>query len=115
MVQKEDRFEVTVRDPNGFSGPETRIIVDKKTGVESFTDTRVCGVYLLPCFGATELDEKAGYMLVPEAAGALINFSNGEGVGTTPFSKRIYGTNIGVDQSVMTELNRPAEQITLPV
>ncbi len=89
--------------------------VDKKTGVESFTDTRVCGVYLLPCFGATELDEKAGYMLVPEAAGALINFSNGEGVGSTPFSKRIFGTNIGVDKSVMTELNRPAEQITLPV
>ena len=89
--------------------------VDKKTGVETFTDTRVCGVYLLPCFGATELDEKAGYMLVPEAAGALIEFSNGEGVGNTPFSKRIYGTNIGVDKSVMTELNRPAEQITLPV
>lgn len=89
--------------------------VDKKTGVESFTDTRVCGVYLLPCFGATELDEKAGYMLVPEAAGALIDFSNGEGVGSTPFSKRIYGENIGVDKSVMTELNRPAEQITMPV
>ena len=89
--------------------------VDKKTGVETFTDTRVCGVYLLPCFGATELDEKAGYMLVPEAAGALIEFSNGEGVGTTPFSKRIYGENIGVDKTVMTELNRPAEQITLPV
>ena len=89
--------------------------VDQKTGVENFIDTRVCGVYLLPCFGATELDEKAGYMLVPEAAGALINFSNGEGVGNTPFSKRIYGTNIGVDNSVMTELNRPAEQITMPV
>ena len=89
--------------------------VAKKTGVETFTDTRVCGVYLLPCFGATELDEKAGYMLVPEAAGALIEFSNGEGVGTTPFSKRIYGENIGVDKTVMTELNRPAEQITLPV
>lgn len=88
--------------------------VDKE-GVETFTDTRVCGVYLLPCFGATRLDEKAGYMLVPEAAGALINFSNGVGVGSTPFSKRIYGTNIGVDKSVMTELNRPAEQITLPV
>ena len=89
--------------------------VDKKTGLETFTDTRVCGVYLLPCFGATKLDEKAGYMLVPEAAGALIEFSDGEGVGTTPFSKRVYGTNIGVDKSVMTELNRPAEQITLPV
>lgn len=89
--------------------------VDKKSGVETFTDTRVCGVYLLPCFGATELDEKAGYMLIPEAAGAIIEFSNGEGVGNTPFSKRIYGTNIGVDKSVMTKLNRPAEQITMPV
>lgn len=89
--------------------------VDKKTGEETFTDTRVCGVYLLPCFGATELDTKAGYMLVPEAAGALIDFSNGEGVGSTPFSKRIYGENIGVDKPVMTELNRPAEQITMPV
>ena len=89
--------------------------IDKKTGLETFTDTRVCGVYLLPCFGATKLDEKAGYMLVPEAAGALIEFSDGEGVGTTPFSKRVYGTNIGVDKSVMTELNRPAEQITMPV
>lgn len=86
-----------------------------KDGVESFTDTRVCGVYLLPCFGATRLDEKAGYMLVPEAAGALIDFSNGDNSGNTPFSKRIYGTNIGTEKSVIYELNRPAEKITLPV
>ena len=88
--------------------------VDKE-GVESFTDTRVCGVYLLPCFGATELDEKAGYILVPEAAGALIDFSNGENTGNTPYSKRIYGANIGADKSVIYKLNRPAKQITLPV
>ncbi|MBQ7848690.1 MAG: hypothetical protein IJ343_03070 [Clostridia bacterium] len=86
-----------------------------KEGVEEFLNTRLCGVYLMPCFGATYLDEKAGYMLVPEAAGALIDFSNGEGAGSTPYSKRIYGENIGVDKSVLTELNRPAEQITLPV
>lgn len=35
MAQKEDRFEVTVRDPGGFSGPNVSVIVivDKKTGV----------------------------------------------------------------------------------
>lgn len=33
MAKKEDRFDVTVRDPGGFSGPELRVIVDKKTGV----------------------------------------------------------------------------------
>ncbi len=32
-MEKVDRFDVTSRDPNGFSGPEVRIIVDKKTGV----------------------------------------------------------------------------------
>ena len=86
-----------------------------KDGVEEFIDKKLCGVYLLPAFGATHLDEKAGYMLVPEAAGALINFSNGKGMGSTPFSKRIYGENIGVDKSVSIELNRPAEQVTMPV
>ena len=33
MSKREDRFDVTVKDGNGFSGPEVRIIVDKKTGV----------------------------------------------------------------------------------
>ena len=38
---KEDRFDVVSRDPNGFNGPETRVIVDKKTGVN----------YLFACCG----------------------------------------------------------------
>lgn len=84
-------------------------------GIEEYGETTICGIYLLPAFGATKLDEQAGYMLVPEAAGAIINFSDGNGIGTTPFSKRIYGANVGVDKSVLTELNRPAEQVTLPV
>lgn len=32
-MKKEDRFDIVSLDPNGFSGPEARIIVDKKTGV----------------------------------------------------------------------------------
>lgn len=84
-------------------------------GIEEYGESTICGLYLMPALGATYLDEKAGYMLVPEAAGAIIDFSDGKGIGSTPFSKRIYGTNIGVDKSVLTELNRPAEQVTLPV
>lgn len=84
-------------------------------GIVEYGETTICGLYLMPALGATYLDEKEGYILVPEAAGAIINFSDGNGIGTTPFSKRIYGTNVGVDKSVMTELNRPAEQVTLPV
>lgn len=33
MAKREDRFDVTVKDGNGLSGPEARVIVDKKTGV----------------------------------------------------------------------------------
>ena len=84
-------------------------------GITEYGQTQLCGLYLLPCMGATHLDEKAGYMLVPEAAGALIDFTDGDGVGSTPFSKRIDGSNVGVDKSVLTDLNRPAEEITLPV
>ncbi len=83
--------------------------------IEEYGETKLCGVFLLPSFGATFQDAKAGYILVPEAAGALISLSDGKNSGSTPYSKRIYGTNVGVDKSVIYELNRPAEQITLPV
>ena len=84
-------------------------------GIEEYGTTTICGLYLAPAMGATYLNETEGYLFVPEAAGAIIDFSDGDGIGTTPFSKRVYGTNIGVDKEVLTELNRPAEEITMPV
>lgn len=33
MAKREDRFDVTVKDGNGLSGPSVSVIVDKKTGV----------------------------------------------------------------------------------
>ena len=83
--------------------------------IQEYGDTQLCGLYLLPCFGATRLNEEAGYILVPEAAGAVIGFSDGRGMGNTPYGKRIYGDNVGVDRSVSSKLNRPAEKITLPL
>ena len=83
--------------------------------IEEYGDTKLCGLFLTPAFGATHLADTEGYMLVPEAAGALINFSNGVGIGTTPYSKRVYGNNIGVQNIVTTRLNRDPEEVTLPV
>lgn len=40
-MEKVDRFDVVTRDPNGMSGPELRVIVDKQTGVN----------YLFACSG----------------------------------------------------------------
>ena len=83
--------------------------------IEEYGNSQLCGVYLLPCFGATRLNEEGGYIFVPEAAGAIIEFTDGKGMGNTPYAKRIYGDNVGVDRSVSSKLNRPAEQITMPV
>ena len=83
--------------------------------IQEYGETQLCGLYLLPCFGAAHLNEQAGYMLIPEAAGAIIAFSDGKGMGNTPYIKRIYGDNVGVDRSVSSRLNRPAEEITLPL
>lgn len=85
--------------------------------IEEYGNSRLCGVYLAPAFGATHLDDRegGGYILVPEAAGAIIDFSNGQGVGNTPYSKRVYGGNLGVDRGVYSTLSRDAEAITLPL
>ena len=36
--------------------------------IQEYGETQLCGLYLLPCFGAARLNEQAGYMLIPEAA-----------------------------------------------
>ncbi len=83
--------------------------------IEEFTDNGVTGVYLAPCFGATTLTEKAGYMFVPEAAGAIINLTDGRGIGQTPYSKKFYGTNVGVERTILAKLNKESEKVTMPI
>ena len=99
LLLSEDSFSLTV----------------PQDGIEEYGDTRLCGVYLLPCFGASRLKDARGYTLVPEAAGALIAWTDGQGIPNTPYVKRIYGENAGVEVSVPMELNRPAEKITMPL
>lgn len=76
-------------------------------------------IYLYPMFGATKLDEKAGYMFVPEGAGALIDLVHNHGKYKTPYNKKVYGMNAGVDKFSRSEFYRPAvkasEDITVPV
>ncbi len=83
--------------------------------IEEYGETTLCGIYLLPAFGATFQKEHEGYMLIPESSGAIIALSDGVGMGNTPYTKRFYGDNVGVDRAVTTELNRPAQNALLPV
>ncbi len=87
--------------------------------IEEYGDTNLCGLYIAPFFGATRLNEKAGYMLIPEGPGALVAFSDGNNRTNSPYNKRIYGSNIGVEKiASASEYNymiRAAQMITLPV
>ena len=56
---------------------------------------RIGAIYLYPFLGASRRGEKAGYMLIPEGAGALIDLGDNAGKFKTPYQKRVYGDNRG--------------------
>ena len=49
--------------------------------------------------GYTFLDDKEGYMLIPDGNGALIYLDNKEGRYSTGFSQMIYGKDYGFTDS----------------
>jgi len=51
-----------------------------------------------PFMGYSFLDEKKGYMLIPDGNGALINLDNKEGRYSTGFSQMIYGNDVGFEE-----------------
>ena len=73
------------------------------------------GFTIFPFLGYSYLGEDEGYMIIPDGQGALINLTNNEGRYPTPFSKQVYGTNIGVDNVVTNDTNVPSENVIMPV
>ncbi len=76
-------------------------------------------IWLYPMLGSTYLGEKEGYMVIPEGVGATIDLSDNNGKYRNPYSKRIYGDNVGTDAAKTNSYGTPTateeEEITLPV
>lgn len=70
---------------------------------ETKEGTYISTVTLFPFMGYSYLDEKEGYMLVPDGNGALINLDNKEGRYTTGFNQMIYGDDVGFVESGQKE------------
>jgi hypothetical protein len=91
----------------------------KKDSISEGETYKLGAIYLYPMLGATKLGEEEGYMLVPEGAGALIDLSDNHGKFKTPYTKKIFGENVGIDKSEISEVFKPAvtepEAITVPV
>lgn len=75
--------DLVVRVPEGS-------IKEEKEG------TYISTVSLFPFLGYSYLDDKAGYMFIPDGNGALIYLDDKEGRYNTGFSRLIYGNDVGM-------------------
>lgn len=76
-------------------------------------------VWLYPMLGSCLPEEEQGYMVIPEGVGALIDLADTNGKFKTPYTKRIYGTNVGIDPIAQGRYDMPVatepETVSLPV
>lgn len=77
--------------------------IDVTVPSESIVDTvgdsvdKLSSLYIYPFMGSTNLDEKKGYMFIPDGSGVLVSLDNNGGRFTTPYTAKIYGKDIGID------------------
>ena len=109
-------LEVTLTDDGLIARiPDESIVED---GEKYFIGT----ISIYPYMGNSYLDDKNGYILVPDGNGALIYLDDKEGRFKSGFSKMIYGGDVGFDESnVQTLLNdkyntiKDSEEVIAPV
>ena len=90
-------------------GSDVRVPVDSVVELSPNSYT-TAGIYLYPFLGYSYMGEDEGYMIVPDGQGAIIKLENNEGRYKNPFTRQVYGTNIGV-----VGVNYAAMQTTNPV
>lgn len=72
--------------------------------VEDSTEYYIGTISLYPYMGHSYLDEKEGYMFIPDGNGALIYLDDKDGRFSSGYSNMIYGTDIGFVESSATSL-----------
>ena len=102
------------RTGNKLDGTAFRIPVDQVVEIME-TSYTTAGIYIYPFLGYSYLGEDEGYMIVPDGQGAIIKLENNEGRYKNPFSRQVYGVNIGVDGEVHSETTNPVEPVLMPV
>lgn len=95
--------------------------VPQESIVEEADRYKLSSLYIYPFLGHTLLGEREGYMMIPDGSGALIHLDDKNGKFRQPYSKMIYGENVGVDDPfVLSLFNRmnpfnDTENILMPV
>jgi len=86
-----------------LEGDELTVTVPDDSIREETEGIYIATVSLYPMFGATYMDQRTGYMLIPDGNGALIHLTDKEGRFTTGYSRMIYGSDSGFTESAPTD------------
>lgn len=100
-----------VMDERGFSVSIPKDSIEE-ANVENYT---VASFYVYPFLGYSYLGEDDGYMIIPDGQGAIIELKDNEERYKSPFDRAVYGTNIGIEDTVYSDWGVSAEQVLLPV
>ena len=104
-------YGVTLKmDERGFSVSIPKSGIQEKD-TENFT---VAGFYVYPFMGYSYLGQDDGYMIIPDGQGAIIELKDNEERFQSPFDRAVYGTNIGIENTVYSDWGVNAEQVLLP-
>lgn len=104
-------YEATLKmDERGFSVGIPKSSIEETDG-ENYT---VAGFYLYPFMGYSYLGQDDGYMIIPDGQGAIIELKDNEERYQSPFDRAVYGTNIGIEDTVYNDWGVGAEQVLLP-
>ncbi|TVP86129.1 MAG: hypothetical protein EA375_02380 [Acholeplasmataceae bacterium] len=105
-------FEVAIQVRLHEHGLETSIIQESIVEPE---EVKIASITLLPLFGTavSEIagDPTEGYIVLPDGAGALIEFNNGKYY-LNPYRKRLYGMDLALMRYRMREQQ---QDITIPL
>lgn len=89
---------------------------------ENSEKQKIGNIYIFPLLGNTYLGEREGYMLIPDGNGALIYLDDKEGRFSAGYSQKVYGSDIGIDESYVLSLfwdkyetHNDAEEILAPI
>lgn len=84
---------------NGFS-----VEIPDDSITETNDQYKIGNIYVYPFMGNTYLGDRDGYMLIPDGNGAIINLEDNAGKYTSGFSQRVYGENVGFNESHVLSL-----------
>ena len=116
------KFEISLQITVSLYEDQLIVEIPDEFIKESNAKYSIGAINVFPFFGYSYLDEKEGYMFIPDGNGALIYLDDKEGRFKGGYSQMIYGEDIGFKDSTVESLLwgelktiNPSEYILAPV